>query len=574
MTTTPTYKSNRRGRPTKAVTDAREANSFSFDRNRSKLRKSYEGCFPKIAFYRRISQLTTESVTFERQDMEVLRHLKNNYGLDPELGNCEIVYFDEEGSAYKNRVREVFDEMIHRIIAGEFTHLAAYEFERLFRNTDVTGYVTPILKNSGIKISILSLPSDFDLDSMAGKIQWEIAAIMAENESRKISKRVAGSHEVRVPHGVKRGGYDPLGLRTVKTTETSLPGERSVFAVDDEPFYSNGWSKADLVREIFKRVTDGQTVSSVMTWMNAQGFPCPQGGEFWTSGHVQRIVTNPIYTGTGVYKRQPNVDPKTGEWIITHEPLIDRDTFDRACVLVKGRKRKVSMVTYSTPLSGVLFCGECGHRLYNHTAQSRKQSYRAFRCNTTSLDKTKCPGIIINAEGLEETIYDVTLDILSDPELAKKLTERLAAVESVEPSQRELDLKAEIAECYARAEKETDAGFKKMFLDKAAEQEAELVAISTRANAALTYAKNMRLAKKDTFIAAWNEQDKSNAQLALQGLYSRILISKSAQKYNWKTMRARGWKTDLNRITLEFVDGTVVKLADFVKPTQEEEAAA
>lgn len=572
MTTTQTKK-GRRGRPTNAEAAIKNQASWSYDPAANKERPDLSKRFPKIAVYKRISMLVEESVTFERQHMEVMQFLKQAYGLDPELGNCTITVFEEEGSAYKNKKRPQFDAMIDAIAAGEYTHLASYEIERLFRNTNVSGRVTPVLERSGITVCVKQLGTKIDLASFEGKMQWQLFALMAEKSSKDTSDRQRGSMVIRAGYGVKRGGYDPLGLKTVRSTETGLSGERSVFAVDDEPFYANGWSKAQLVREMYRRVSEGHSCSSVMTWLNANNFPLPQDGEFWTSGHVKRIVTNPIYVGVGVHKKQPNIDPKTGEWRVTHEPLIDRALFDKVGLLVESRKRKVKNTVYSSPLSGLLYCADCGNRLYNHTAVSRKNRYRAFRCNTVSLDNRRCGGTIINAEGLEETIYDVTMKILGNPELAKKLTESIAAVEAPAETPQELELQAKITEYLARADKETDPELAKMFSDKAAEKQLELTQLRTRADMTLRYAKSMSLAKSDVFEQVWNEADKTNAQIALQGLYVRILISKSAAKYNWRTMRARGWKTDLNRITLEFQDGTVVRLIDFLTEKAEEVAA-
>jgi len=572
MTTTQP-KTNRKGRPTKTQAIENNKASWSYDPAANKLRPDLSSRFPKIAIYKRISMLVDESVTFERQHNEVMQFLKDTYGLDPKTGNCTITVFEEEGSAYLNKKRPKFDAMIDAIEAGEYTHLGAWEIERLFRNTDVSGRVTPVLDRSGIAICVRQLGTKIDLSSFEGKMLWQFFALMAEKSSKDTSDRQTGSMIVRASYGVKRGGYDPIGLKTVKSTETGLGGERSVFAVDDDPFYANGWSKAQLVREMFRRVSEGNSCSAVMKWLNANDFPLPQNGEWWTGGHVKRIVTNPIYVGVGVHKKQPNTNPNTGEWIVSHEPLVDRALFDKVGLLVEARKRKVKNTIYATPLSGIVYCDDCGHRLYNHTAQSRQNSYRAFRCNTVSIDTRKCGGIIIAAEGLEATIYDVTMKILSNPELANKLSERIAVAEVQLDTEQTRELEKKIAEFMERAEKETDPEMIEMLNKKVDEKQLELLQIRSRAESASRYAKSMSLAKSDVFQQAWNESDKTNAQIALEGLYYRILISKSKQKYNWRTMRAKGWKTDLNRVTLQFQDGTVVSLVDFLTENSDQAVA-
>lgn len=555
-------KRKRRGRPTKAQQAINNTASWSFDPKANAVRPDLSKRFPVVGVYKRISELVDESVTFERQHMEVMQFLKHGYGLDPELGNCKVVVFEEEGSAFKNKKRPKFDAMIDAIDSGEFTHLAAYEVARLFRNTNVSGRVTPVFERTGITLCVKEMGSSFDLSRIEGKLAWQMFCLFAQKSSEETQDRCLGSNVVRASYGVKRGGCDPIGLRTVKSTETGLGGERSVYAIDDEPQpdYPNQMSKAALVREIYRRASEGHAPAAITKWLNKSDFPLPQGGELWTQGHITRILTNSIYIGVSHHKGEINLD-ENGKPKVSHEVLIDPVLFEKVGAILRARKIKPQQRPKSSQLSGILVCTDCGQRLLACSSSSHGKPLRTFRCNTPLLGG-KCGGNLVAAVGLEDTIYDVVVSILSDNDLSAMLSSIVREVKQVEKSPREVGLEGEIAKYEKRAEAEDDADFKQVFLDRVATAKSELLQIRAKAQAEYAYARNAQIPTVDMFKQAWADDDRLRAQVFVQSVFKSIEISKSAEKHNWRYYRKLGWKMDVNRVTLVFHDGTKLAIKD------------
>jgi DNA invertase Pin-like site-specific DNA recombinase len=563
----------RRGRPTLAQQQINNTPSWSFDPRANLERPDLSKKFPVVAVYKRISSLADDSVTFERQHMEVMQMLKRDYDLDPETGNCKIVVFEEEGSAYKNKKRPQFDKMIDAIDNGEFTHLAAYELARLFRNTNVSGRVTPVFERTGIKLCIKQLGSSFDLSRMEGQMSWQMFALFAQQYAVAIQESTRGSQTIRAQAGLKRGGYDPLGLRTVKSTETGLSGERSVYAIDDDPQpdYPNQMSKAALVREMYRRASEGHAPAAITKWLNRSGFPLPQGGELWTQGHITRILKNPIYIGVGHHKGAMNLDA-SGKPKITHEVLIDPVLYETVGSILRARNIKPAKRPKSSPLSGILLCTQCNQRLLSCSSTSHGKPLRTFRCNTPLLGG-KCGGNLVAAVGLEDTVYDIIVSILSDPDMNAKLSTIVRDVKEPEKSPSEIALEADIDFYTSRVESEDDDRIKKSLLESLATAEAQLVQLRAKAAVEYAYARNAQIPTVDMFKEAWADEDKLRVQYFVQSLFKTIEINKSAQKHNHHYYRKLGWKMDVERVTLVFHDGTKLAIKDLYAQNKVAQAA-
>jgi len=563
MTTTPNLDkkmTNNRRRPTKAEVAVRNQASWSFDPNANKERPDLSNRFPKVAVYKRISMLVDESVTFERQYREVMQFLKNSYGLDPELGNCTITVFEEEGSAYKNKKRPKFDAMIDAIAAGEYTHLAAYELERLFRNVNVSGRVTPVLARSGISICVKQFGAKIDLGTFEGQMMWQMFALMAEKSSKDTSDRQLGSVSVRAGHGIKTGGYDPFGLRTVKKQVDGLGGMRSVFEIDDDPQpdFPDNWSKADTVREIFSRYTSGHSISSIVKWLNKAGFPCAQGGDFWTQGHIRRMLTSPAYMGGSHHKNVVTLN-SDGSYKITHEQLISVEAWDKVQVLVASRKIKKQERPKASQLSGLLRCADCSHTLLSCNAKTHGKPLRLFRCNTPLLGG-KCAGNQVAAIGLEESIFDITYAIVSKPELYSLVSSKSNGVEVKVQSSEETALLEELAAVESDLAAVRSAKAKADLEQSIATIKAQIALIHAKQASLLTLAKHTSIGAPELFKQAWENEDRVKAQIYMQSIFKHIVIAKSEQKHNHHYYKKLGWKMDIDRVTLVFHDGSQISL--------------
>ena len=100
--------------------------------------------------------------------------------------------------------------------------------------------------------------------------------------------------------------------------------------------------------------------------------PGPYTG-LWSSERISDMLQNETYIGNMVQGRTVKISYKSKKclkqnrenWVVvenTHEPLIDKETFQKVRMLVNSRKHTRSR-TYDFLLKGMIFCHECGYPL-------------------------------------------------------------------------------------------------------------------------------------------------------------------------------------------------------------------
>ena len=140
-----------------------------------------------------------------------------------------------------------------------------------------------------------------------------------------------------------------------------------------------------MVRRIFSMALEGMSCRKIAVWLNETGVPTPatyaglpvaNPGPYtglWSSERISDMLQNETYIGSMVqgrtrkinYKSKKCIKQDRRDWVVvegTHEPIIDRETFDKVRALVNSRRRTRSR-TYDFLLKGLIFCHECGYPL-------------------------------------------------------------------------------------------------------------------------------------------------------------------------------------------------------------------
>lgn len=169
---------------------------------------------------------------------------------------------------------------------------------------------------------------------------------------------------------------------------------------------------APIVKNIFKWRADGIGPTEIANRLNKANVITPSGykktnyssrlidRDNWNISTVKKILTNRVYTGDLVQHTQTKVNYKSKKkitldeklWIIvenTHEPLVDKDTFNYVDTLRKRNTRNYEIKTNREKrlLEGKLFCKECKNRLT--VLYRKKQNYWSVNCNRYSRDPVR-----------------------------------------------------------------------------------------------------------------------------------------------------------------------------------------
>ena len=187
---------------------------------------------------------------------------------------------------------------------------------------------------------------------------------------------------------------------------------------------------AEIVRFIYREFISGKSLIGITKELNNLGIPNPtlykqqkgmnfssRGGKndgLWSDRTVRRILQNEMYIGNMVQGKNRTVSYKIHEiqavpkedWIVvenTHEPIIDRETFDKAQSLF-NRNIRSSPITKRTDLfSGLVRCADCGAVMSKKTNKLPYGTYRYYRC-TTKRKQGKCSNHTIRIDKLEEAV--------------------------------------------------------------------------------------------------------------------------------------------------------------------------
>lgn len=261
----------------------------------------------KAAIYRRVSletQVDNFSLAGQKRELEdACRYRK-----------LEIVAdYVEEGVSGKNCIdRPQFAAMVEAAKRKEFGYIAVASLTRFSRSIFDLIRVTTELEAHGV--AIISLSEGIDTSSAAGKLLLHVMGSFAEYERELICLRTTAGRAERAKQGMKTA-TKILGYANENKTLVVLSAE------------------ATLVRLIFDLYIELNNLHRVAERLGALGYVGKQGKPFTAYG-VMRILDNVAYVGRNNYVGK--------QYQGTHEPIIDKDTFDRVRDIRESTGKKKS----------------------------------------------------------------------------------------------------------------------------------------------------------------------------------------------------------------------------------------
>ena len=188
---------------------------------------------------------------------------------------------------------------------------------------------------------------------------------------------------------------------------------------------------APTVKKIFKWRVDGIGPTEIATRLNNENVPTPSQyknikfssrliiRDEWNISSVKKILTNRIYTGDMVQHTQSKVNYKSKKkitldkslWMIvenTHEPLVDKKTFEYVQTLKNRHSRNYGLKTTRPKriFEGKIYCKECGNRLSVY--YRKKLDYWSINCNRYSRDpkRGRCSSHFYPYDYLEQQLFE------------------------------------------------------------------------------------------------------------------------------------------------------------------------
>lgn len=319
-------------------------------------------------------------------DLSIQRQLVKEYiEKNPDWEQDTKEYFEGSNSGYHNSVadRDVLQEALQDAEAGEYQVLVAYKDDRIGRRMWEIGAYVMALKNCGVDIyTVKDGCISPESDDIMGQMVLAMRYGNAQKSSSDTGMRVKDSAQKMVQKGKYVGGTPPYGYKLELSGELSKHG-RALHHLVIEP------ERAEVVKYIYELSLNKEygsaKIAKILNVHEVYKKMAPK--DYWKSGTITSILTNPIYTGRTAYKRREKVNGKfkrlgSEEWIIASEPnqkliVIDDDIWNKVQERRerRGSKYKKSLknqdVTVIQRNSGelalidVIYCGYCGSKMTN-----------------------------------------------------------------------------------------------------------------------------------------------------------------------------------------------------------------
>lgn len=322
----------------------------------------------------------------------------------------------DDGWSGTNFDRPGFQRMIADIETKKVNMVITKDLSRLGRDYILTGhYMERYFPEHRVRYISLLDGIDTGVDSTANDIT-PFRAIMNDMYAKDISKKISSVKHDKQRKGLFIGGKPVYGYKM-------HPTEKNKIVIDQEA--------APTVRRIFGMALEGESCRQIAARLNAEGVPTPatyaglpvaNPGPYtglWSSERISDLLQNETYIGSMVQGRSRKINYKTKkcvrqprkDWVVvenTHEPIIDRETFDKVQRLVSSRRHTRSR-TYDFLLKGLIFCHECGYPLAAINRKTAAGEDRLFFVCRTYQRFTKA-GVCTSHTVKEETVTRAVVD--------------------------------------------------------------------------------------------------------------------------------------------------------------------
>ena len=356
---------------------------------------------PITALYPRLShedELQGESNSISNQKRILETYAKQN-------GFSNLRWYTDDGYSGANFQRPGFQAMLADIEAGKVGTVIVKDMSRLGRNYLQVGmYTEMIFPQKNVRFIAIN----DGVDSAQGENDFApLRNIFNEWLVRDTSKKIKA---------VKRSKGMSGKPITSKPVYGYLMDEDENFIIDEEA--------APVVRQIYSLCLAGNGPTKIARMLTEQQIPTPGTLEYrrtgstrryhpgyeckWATNTVVHLLENREYTGCLVnfktekpsYKLKHSIEnppEKQAVFENHHEPIIDRETWERVQELRKQRKRPNRYDEVGL-FSGILFCADCGSVMYQQRYQTDKRKQDCYICGSYKKRTADCTAHFIRTD--------------------------------------------------------------------------------------------------------------------------------------------------------------------------------
>ena len=401
------------------------------------------------------------------------RAILEKYAKDNKLPNPRFFYDDGFSGVLFNR--PAFMEIMELAEQGLVANLVVKDHSRLGRNRLIVGQ---LLEEDFIRLNVRYIAIMDNIDTKNGisdlvPMQDLFNEWHAKNTSDKVrkvmqSKGMSGKHLKTNP---------PFGYM-------KSPDDKEQWIIDEPA--------AEVVKRIFDLCISGlgptqiakklkaEKVMTPTEYWNSIGRKCsnPPAVPFgWVADTVSNILDKQEYCGDTVnfrttsksFKLKKRLERPQDEWQIfenTHPAIVDRETFALVQELRKHRRRPTKSGIVSM-FSGLLYCADCGEKLYYSVTNNYKREQAYFFCSSYRKNSDICSAHYIREKVIEKLVLESMQRVLWYVQSYEKLFAQKQLENFGEQKKKELTEKRRELEKAKRRIREIDTVIQKLYEDNA-----------------------------------------------------------------------------------------------------------
>lgn len=352
-----------------------------------------------------------ESVSIDNQ-RTMLRKYAEEHGFE-----IHDEYIDDGVSGTTFQRPEV-QRLLDDAKTGVINTIIVKDLSRFGRNyIEVGQYVDYVFPAFGIRFIAIQDNVDTENRDSGAMEMMPIMNVFNEWHAANTSKKIRAVRRSNAKEGIYTAKKASYGYK-MGTDKKRVP------VIDEET--------APIVKRIFEMYASGMSPRKISEVLNLEGISSPatyaytQSGQrpkpnvvgLWTAVTIREMLNKIIYIGhmpqlrwTSLsYKNHKRFRKDESEWTVVynnHDPIISQELWDRVQErkksVAQGRKTKIG---YTHPLSGFLFCADCGNKMKLCTSVSRKGTrLYHFDCGYhIRYGKAYCFSHYITASALEEIV--------------------------------------------------------------------------------------------------------------------------------------------------------------------------
>jgi site-specific DNA recombinase len=371
----------------------------------------------KVAVYARVS---TQEQADEGTSLEHQCEQLNVYCQSQEW-QIAGTYIDP-GSTGKNADRDGLKNLLSGARLGLFQKVVVYKLDRLARKLRLLLELEENLKDYGVYL--YSLKDQVDTSTAIGRTVFQVLGLVSEWERETIIERTRAGRISRYKAGCWAGGKPLYGYSYNPNTKKLVINE----------------AEAAVVRRIFNEYNAGKSMARIADMLNDERIPPRYSTrKGWRMSAIRDILIHPAYKGTQYVNHHLHSSKLSGEKPpgtieISIPKIVTEDLWYGVQEHRRSSRHMQTIPSGSRLLQGLVMCGICGYYFRSQSTRNRKTYECRGRLKYNHIDGSpRCTAPIINAEWLEEEVWQRIEAILNDPNklevLLKDTIEKLQARE-------------------------------------------------------------------------------------------------------------------------------------------------